>query len=388
MCAFNVVMKSLAALALVVAPAFCAVKAGDPAPDIVLKALLPNQPVAAATLDALKGKAIVLEFWATWCAPCVGSIPHLNKLADQFQNRAIQFLSVTGEEAPAVEKFLKARAIHGWVGLDDADRTYKPYGFEGIPQTVLIDAAGKVAGIASPEILTAAHVEDLLAGRLPNLPPPPERPDLSISRSGSDTGPRPLLDIVVRPSTAKDGAMKAGKGILQFRWFTLRDLLSYAYRVPPERILGEAADDGMRYDLSLAAPGLPGDDLVSLLPQLLCAAFHVTVKRESRPTAAWVLTTPHGKPDLLVEAASPGEMSQTENGELKVIGMPMEDFAEAVQDLVSKPVVDETHLPGRFDVSLKYDPTHPESVFETLRAHGFDIQQESRPIEFLIVNKK
>ena len=119
-----------------------------PAPDIVLKALLPNQPVAAATLDALKGKAIVLEFWATWCAPCVGSIPHLNKLADQFQDRAIQFLSVTSEEAPVVEKFLKARPIHGWVGLDDLDRTYKPYGFEGIPQTVLIDAAGKEIGRA------------------------------------------------------------------------------------------------------------------------------------------------------------------------------------------------------------------------------------------------
>jgi thiol-disulfide isomerase/thioredoxin len=253
-------MKSVAALAVVMAPAFCAVKAGDPAPDIVLKALLPNQPVAAARLDALKGKAIVLEFWATWCGPCVGAIPHLNELVDKVQGRAIQFLSVTGEEAPVVEKFLAARPIHGWVGLDDADRTYKPYGFEGIPQTVLIDAAGKVAGIASPEILTAAHVEDLLAGRLPKLPPPPERPDFSTPRSGSDTVPRPMLDIVVRPSTAKEGAMKAGKGILQFRWFTLRDLLSYAYHVPPERILGEAADDGMRYDASLAAPGVPGDD--------------------------------------------------------------------------------------------------------------------------------
>lgn len=64
--------------------------------------------------------------------------------------------------------------------------------------------------------------------------------------------------------------------------------------MPPERILGAAADDTTRYDASLVAPGIQEDDLVSLLPQLLCAAFHITVTRETRQTPAWVLEAPHG----------------------------------------------------------------------------------------------
>ena len=57
-------MKFFAVLLLALAPAFCAVKIGDPAPAIKLDSLIPDQPVAA-TLEGLKGKVVVLEFWAT-----------------------------------------------------------------------------------------------------------------------------------------------------------------------------------------------------------------------------------------------------------------------------------------------------------------------------------
>ena len=76
------------------------------------------------------------------------------------------------------------------------------------------------------------------------------------------------------------------------------------------------------------------------------------------------------------------------NGELKMIGMRMAEFVEMLQKLVPQPVVNETGLSGTFDVHLKYDPARPELILDTLRAHGFDIQQRTPPIEFLVVNKK
>jgi len=73
--------------------------------------------VANATLHALAGKAVVLEFWATWCAPCVAAIPHLNELATQFKDRPVVFLSVSDETPSVVEAFLQKHPIDGWSAL-------------------------------------------------------------------------------------------------------------------------------------------------------------------------------------------------------------------------------------------------------------------------------
>jgi len=85
------------AIVAVVAQCEADVKVGEPAPEISLDLLLPERPVADVILHALAGKAVVLEFWATWCGPCIAAIPHLNDLAAKFENRPVVFLAVTDE---------------------------------------------------------------------------------------------------------------------------------------------------------------------------------------------------------------------------------------------------------------------------------------------------
>jgi len=93
------------------ASAGAAPRAGEAAPELGLEQVLQAPSGTEASWEKLGGKVVVLEFWATWCAPCIAAIPHLNELADHFKGKPVQFIAITDEKADVVEGFLKKRAM-------------------------------------------------------------------------------------------------------------------------------------------------------------------------------------------------------------------------------------------------------------------------------------
>ena len=114
---------------------------GDPPPLQVTEWI--NSP--AATLDSLKGKIIVLDFWATWCGPCIASIPHTNELAEKYKDKVV-FIGVChprGGEKMA--QMVKEKGIKYPVCLDATGATAKSYAVNGYPDYYIIDPSGKLA---------------------------------------------------------------------------------------------------------------------------------------------------------------------------------------------------------------------------------------------------
>src|ERR1035441_9507322 len=77
-------------------------KIGAPAPPLNLAKVLQATNATEATWDNLRGKVVVLDFWATWCGPCVAAIPHWNDLAKQFHDKPVVFLAISNEDEPLV----------------------------------------------------------------------------------------------------------------------------------------------------------------------------------------------------------------------------------------------------------------------------------------------
>jgi peroxiredoxin len=136
---------------------------GKPAPDIA------NLPIVAGAgktfnLKALRGQCVVVDFWATWCGPCVQSMPHLAKLAAQFQSRPIKFVTISDEPAERIATFAREHAMPVSWCQDTKQTSFKTYRVTGIPTTLLIDKQGRLVDITHPTALDAAHLEALLAG--------------------------------------------------------------------------------------------------------------------------------------------------------------------------------------------------------------------------------
>ena len=118
------------------------VKAGDQAPDFTVEMFDGSR----VTLADLRGKVVLLNFWATWCPPCRQELRRVQSdLIDRFAGRDFVFLPVSrGEERADVEAFRQKTGYTFAMGLDPDQKVYDLYAGNYIPRNFLIDRDGKV----------------------------------------------------------------------------------------------------------------------------------------------------------------------------------------------------------------------------------------------------
>lgn len=103
------------------------------------------------SLKEQKGKIVVLDFWATWCGPCIKAMPDVKKAVSAFPTEAVTFCAINqAESPPIILGFLKNRQWENTpVALDFTMKVSNAYQVEGIPHTVVIDPDGNIAWMHS-----------------------------------------------------------------------------------------------------------------------------------------------------------------------------------------------------------------------------------------------
>lgn len=115
------------------------------------------------SLDMLEDKVLVLEFWATWCAPCLASIPHLNELQKHYvDNKNIVFLSMTDEKPNKVEPILKRFDFKSYVVADTTGTTLSNFAVTHLPTLFIIDEQGYIKFNGSPQEVTSGLIDSIL----------------------------------------------------------------------------------------------------------------------------------------------------------------------------------------------------------------------------------
>lgn len=144
------------------------VKVGDPAPDFSV-ALFDGSHL---TLSELRGKVVLLNFWATWCPPCRQELTRVQKdLIDRFAGHDFLFLPVSrGEKRSDVAAFREKTGYTFPMGLDSTRTIYDRYATNFIPRNYLIDSDGRIITATigySPEEFDEliAAIERTLAGK-------------------------------------------------------------------------------------------------------------------------------------------------------------------------------------------------------------------------------
>ncbi len=141
------------------------IKAGDMAPDFTVEMLDKSK----VTLSSLRGKVVLVTFWATWCPPCRQEMAHMQKgVIDYFAGKDVVVLPISrGEERRTVEAFIKKMGYTFPVGLDSDQSIYRKYASNYVPRSVVIDRNGKVVyAIAGYDENVAREVQEAITAAL------------------------------------------------------------------------------------------------------------------------------------------------------------------------------------------------------------------------------
>jgi thiol-disulfide isomerase/thioredoxin len=159
------VLALSAVLGLSILPMFSPSKSklvGLPAAGFALPVISGGEPGSRVRLADLKGKVVVLDFWASWCAPCRAEAPIVDRVARRHEGKGVVVLGVAtnDEQAPAL-KFVSSHGIGYTTVFDEGEQVANAFQVRELPTLVVIDAEGVVTAIR-PRMVHEEELEELI----------------------------------------------------------------------------------------------------------------------------------------------------------------------------------------------------------------------------------
>jgi cytochrome c biogenesis protein CcmG/thiol:disulfide interchange protein DsbE len=131
---------------------------GEPAPDFQFQV-----SEQLTSLNDLQGSPVLLNFWASYCPPCVAEMPLLQQVYDEWQEKGLVLLAVNiGDSPSVVEAFMQNKGLSFMVVLDSEGALAGQYGIQYIPTTFFIDSEGIIQEVKVGAFQSTAEIEDSL----------------------------------------------------------------------------------------------------------------------------------------------------------------------------------------------------------------------------------
>jgi thiol-disulfide isomerase/thioredoxin len=342
---------------------------GTPAPPLDSLKLLQAPQGAKADWASLKGKVVVLEFWATWCSPCVASLPHLNQLVESLDPQKFQFISIDDEDLNAVETFLTRKKTSGWIGLDTSGGVFAWYGVKSRPTTVIIDGSGKIVAVTEIDSVSAADLQAVAAGKNIAFKPASEITESS-APSSPDASERPLFAVSVTQAVpgAKASQVNHPPTGTDSLAADANTLITNVFNPFENRyVLKGTLPDG-RYNLRMNLGDMPQTATTPVMQQAVLAALHLQIRPKTITRRAYILRATDASRNLLSPSASTHAVKRGYwHGIYVLMNGTMDDLAYVLATGLENPVINETGINGTYDARFTVTGADVDSLNAVLK---------------------
>jgi thiol-disulfide isomerase/thioredoxin len=379
---------TLVAVLLGTAPLWAHLEKGTPAPPLDSLKLLQAPLGARADWASLKGKVVVLEFWATWCSPCVASLPHINQLVESLDPAKFQFISIDDEDLKAVQRFLTKKKMDGWVGVDTSGGVIAWYGIKSRPTSIIIDGNGKIVAATEIDSVSAANLQAVAEGKSVMFKPVSET-NTSDCAYTADAATQPLFSVSLSKAApaAKDSQVNHLPTGTDFLGGSADGFMTNVFNPFENRyVVKEPLPEG-RYDLRMNFVDVPKSVMDSVVQQAVLSGLHLQIQPKTVTKNAYILRATEASKKLLSPSASTHKVKRGYwHGIYILMNGTMDDLAYILATGLENPVVNETGIDGAFDARFTITGNDVDTLNAALRSNlGLELVQGNQEMSITVL---
>lgn len=395
-------------LSLLLFPSFCFSQAqvGMKAPEIHLESVY-NCDNQNLQLEKLKGKVVVLDFWATWCSPCVAAFPENNALYAKYKDKDVVFIAITDDPKEKLENFLKKVKIDFYVGRDDDQQDFKNYNVTSRPAMFVINRDGTI--VSRSNHLTEETLLEIINTN--GVAPEPKSTYTEvISNGGFRGGEDPVFNgmrlmtgkdkscnielidqFIIRPSLEKNASgtsayrMKENHVGITYSCGSLEDLFVFLHELPSTVWIENQVPESCRYDLVYWRKKDSFEKAIAEIEEGLLSGLSISF--DSISSKKNVNTLSLSKASEYIRSPE-----QLEEGTEKVY-TSIEDFTRRLEELTKQYYVIDPSMKDMLvnNQGMEWKKLHEASsveITEFLKSKGITLKKELQVITTYIIRKK
>ncbi|MCG2615754.1 redoxin domain-containing protein [Terrimonas sp. NA20] len=371
----------------------------DQMPDIALPRTLDG---TISKTSSYKGKLLVIDFWATWCSPCITAMKELEDYKKALGDK-IEVIAISDEPEERLRKFMKARPTTLTLASDTAGDFRKYFPHHTIPHTVLIGPEGKVYAITNASNITLDVLKVALKGVNVNLPYKKDKIGFDINTYFTADSTRPR-QFSLLPAVEGTGTMSKNymDGSYKNRRFTIvnmpiEGLFRLAYNKNYSSVINEYDTvkrkyaDEEKYCLDAWIEEPDQKKLMAFIQEELKRNFiDVEVSLEKRKRKVLVLKAKKDAISFLKPSKENNDLYGGGGAHFEGNGVKLDALADYIESfgLYNGKVVNETGIAGRFDLFIQFQPEKKDSFKDELAKSGLYLETAEREVEMLVLKKK
>lgn len=370
---------------------------GDKVPNLKFNSLL-NDEKEELSLYNIKADIVILDFWATWCGPCLNSFPMMSKLQETYGNQ-LKIIAVTDESRERITTFLENRPQSFTMAIDTDGSINSYFKHRVIPHYVILDKDKIVRAITNGDAITQENIERLLSGQEMEFEVKKEDVDFDPSISLVTNTSQPIFQSTLLPyDPSAPGMSNDGrKGNRLFAYnLTMPSLFKMAYGYKWTRVKENFKNpDVYSYDnkkqlfcYEMIFPDRLRESRLALMQKELASLSDITATVETQLTDVYILQRiPNTSITLPVSTQEPDPNGITRYGEgVTLQGEPMSTLANYYEEVLGLPIIDNTRYDSKYDISVKWYIENTQKGMDGLKKYGLEVIKAKREVDFLILS--